>query len=37
LTKIEDQTIEARNHPGVKVGNEKYLGIREDLGGQIEK
>lgn len=37
LIKIEDGSIEARNHPGIKIGNEKYLGIREDLGQQIDK
>lgn len=29
LLKIEEGSIEARNHPGIKIGNEKYLGIRE--------
>jgi hypothetical protein len=28
LSKIEDQAIEARNHPGIKIGNEKYMGIK---------
>lgn len=37
LGKIEDQAMQARNHPGIKIGNEKYLGIKEDLTGQIGK
>lgn len=37
LLKIEEGSIEARNHPGIKIGNEKYLGIREEFAGQIEK
>ena len=37
LVKVENQTIDPRNHPGLKVGNEKYLGAKEDLGGKIEK
>ena len=37
LEKIEDQTVEPRGHPGVKVGNEKYLGIKADYMNQAEK
>lgn len=31
LGKIEEGSIDVRNHPGVKVGQEKYLGMREEL------
>lgn len=37
LSKIEDQSVEAKNHPGIKIGNEKYLGIKEDYMSQAEK
>lgn len=37
LLKIEDGAIETRSHPGLKIGNEKYLGIRDKYGGQIDK
>jgi hypothetical protein len=26
LAKIEEGSIETRNHPGIKIGNEKYKG-----------
>ena len=37
LSKIEEQEVEPRNHPGIKVGNEKYLGVREGYSSQVEK
>ena len=37
LSKIEDQSLEPKNHPGIKIGNEKYLGIKEDYMSQAEK
>jgi hypothetical protein len=37
LGKIEEQQVEPRNHPGVKIGNEKYLGVKEDYLSQTEK
>ena len=37
MAKIEDQSLEPRNHPGIKIGNEKYLGIKEDYMSQADK
>jgi hypothetical protein len=38
LVRIEEGSIETRTHPGIKMGNEKYLGIREQfVGQQVER
>lgn len=37
LVRIEEGSIETRTHPGIKMGNEKYLGIREQFVGHVER
>lgn len=36
MNKIDQSEIEIKNHPGIKIGNEKYIGAKELYNSKIE-
>ena len=37
LGKIEEGAIEVKGNPGIKVGTEKYIGMKQSYQNQLEK